>query len=42
MAWAIPPMRRSTMKLLNNDYFDNMGLGEIHAKVQAGDRNNFV
>lgn len=29
------------MKLLNNNYFENMGLGEIHAKVQAGERLSF-
>lgn len=29
------------MKLLKKDYFDNMGLGDIHAKVNAGERLTF-
>ena len=29
------------MKLLNNDYFENMGIGDIRAKVHAGERLTF-
>jgi len=29
------------MKLLNNDYYDNMGLADVRAKVEAGERLSF-
>lgn len=29
------------MQLLKNDYYDNMGLGEVRAKVHAGERLSF-